>query len=294
MASRPEDLIDAAIVTAPIIAATSVSKVYMGDRGQSTVALENFSLEIRGGEFLSIVGISGCGKSTFLNILAGFENPTTGRVMYKERDIVGPSAERGMCFQEYALFPWKTVGNNVQFGLQARGIPKVQRRAIADKYIALVGLQGFEDKYPHQLSGGMRQRCALARTFANDPDVLLMDEPLASVDAQTRLLLQTELLNIWGQVKPPTERKTVVYVTHSIEEAVFLSDRVAVMTARPGRVSVVMDVDIPRPRLDETRRSDPFRDLTFAIWTQLLEELSKVKSIVEQPPPASGWVSTKG
>lgn len=266
-------------MTGPIIEAMSVSKIYRDGRGRSTVALENFCLEIRGGEFFSVVGISGCGKSTFLNIVAGLEEPTAGCAMYKGREIMGPSAERGMCFQEHALFPWKSVRDNVEFGLRARGVPKTGRRVVADRYIALVGLQGFDDKYPHQLSGGMRQRCALARTFANDPEVLLMDEPLASVDAQTRLLLQGEVLNMWGQIRPPAERKTVLYVTHSIEEAVFLSDRIAVMTARPGRVSIVMDVDIPRPRCDESRRSDRFRDLTFAIWTQLLEELSKANSV---------------
>lgn len=261
-----------------IIEVKNLEKAFFPEKAEQRIeAIGGISLAIEKGEFLSIVGPSGCGKSTLLNIVAGFEFPTQGEVRYLGNEIKGPSWERGVCFQEYALFPWKTVMGNVEFGLQAKGLPEKDRRSIAEYFIEMVGLKGFEDKYPHTLSGGMRQRCALARTFANNPDILIMDEPLASVDAQTRNILQEELLNIWGQEKKKEERKTVIYVTHSIEESVFLSDRVVIITARPGKIKMIVDIDLPRPRKDETRGTEHFAELSFKIWSSLKTEILKTQ-----------------
>ncbi len=211
--------------------------------GQRVVAVEALSLEVFPGEFLCVVGPSGCGKSTVLNVLAGLMPATAGRVEMDGRPIAGPGAERGMVFQDYALFPWRTVWENVAFGLRygprAASLTEAERQRRVRHYVELVGLAGSEQKYPHELSGGMRQRCAVARLLANEPDVLLMDEPLAAVDAQTRIILQEELLRIWGQERPAAERPTVVFITHAIDEAVFLADRVAVMSSQPGRLKAV-------------------------------------------------------
>ena len=242
----------------------------------ATVAVSEFSLDIRRGEFLVIVGPSGCGKTTVLNVLAGLERPTSGSVTIDGRPITGPGPDRGVMFQDYALFPWHTVWGNVEFGLRhgpaGHGLDAVARRARVRNYVDLVGLAGAEAKYPHQLSGGMRQRVALARLMANEPDVLLMDEPLAALDAQTRIILQEELLRIWGQDRPAAERRTVVFITHAIDEAVFLADRVAVMTSHPGRIKAVIDVDLPRPRNDATRALPQFQALTQHIWSLIRDE----------------------
>ncbi len=230
------------------------------------VALKGLSLEVEESEFLSIVGPTGCGKTTLLNVIAGLEEPTSGSVEIGNRRVVGPGFDRGMMFQEGALLPWRTVAENVAFGLEIKGFDAEQRSAIARSYIDLVGLGGFEDKYPYELSGGMAQRAALARTLAYDPEILLMDEPFASVDALTRERLQNELLRIWGAM-----RKTILFVTHSIDEAVYLADRVAVMSSRPGRVKSIVEVALPRPR-EDSRSSSEFYALRNRIWEMLREE----------------------
>lgn len=261
----------------PAIAIRDLGKIFVVARtGEEIVALSDVSLDVRGGEFLSLVGPSGCGKSTLLNVLAGLDHPTSGTVTMHEVPITGPSADRGMVFQEYALFPWKTVWENVLFGLRygsKRGqFSATERDRLGRHYLDLVGLAGAENKYPHELSGGMRQRCALARLFATDPEILLMDEPLAAVDAQTRIILQEELLRIWGQERDSADRKAVVFVTHAIDEAVFLSDRVAVMSTRPGRIKRLIEINLPRPRTQEVRASRAFQEAAASIWDLIREE----------------------
>ena len=211
--------------------------------GQHITAIQDVSLEVSEGELVTIVGPSGCGKTTLLNVVAGFIPPTRGEVLLDGRLVQGPGPDRGVVFQSFALFPWKTVRDNVGFGLKMRGLPKAERDQIAREYVALVGLSGFEDRYPHELSGGMQQRVGVARVLANHPEVMLMDEPFASVDAQTRMTLQEELTRIWEAKHP-----TVLFVTHDVEEAVFLANRVIVLTARPAQVREVVTIDLPRPR----------------------------------------------
>ena len=235
------------------------------DQGR-ILALDGVNVAIGAGEFFAILGPSGCGKSTLLSIADGLEAPSSGEILIDGKPVVGPGPDRAMCFQEHALFPWKTVRHNVEFGLRVRRRSRGERREIVDHYLEMVGLSRFADRYPHELSGGMRQRCALARTFALDASMLFMDEPFAAVDAQTRNILQEELLRIWDR---PDERKTVAFVTHSIEEAVFLADRVAVMTARPGRILDVFEVPLPRPRGDASRSDPGFRDLVLDLWQRL-------------------------
>ena len=221
-----------------------------------SVALGGVSLEIGNGEFFAITGPSGCGKSTFLEIVAGLVKPTSGSIYIDGKRITGPDHNRGIVFQGYALFPWRTVKGNVAYGLEEKGMDRSGIEKICQNYISLVGLSGFENHYPHELSGGMKQRVAIARALAYDPDILLMDEPFAALDAQTREVLQGELLRIWGET-----RKTVLFVTHNIEEAVFLADRIAVMSARPGVIKKIIEVPIPRPRLEEHRLSQEFMKL---------------------------------
>jgi len=208
---------------------------------EEVVALDAISLDVTPGEFLILLGPSGCGKSTLLQIIAGLEEPTRGGIHVGERN--GAQKLTSMVFQEYALFPWRTVRENVVFGPEVRNVPKADREATAQRLIDLVKLRGFESRYPHELSGGMRQRVALARALANDPAVLLFDEPLAALDAQTRRVLQDELARIWAET-----RKTFIYVTHSLQEAVLLGSRIVVMTARPGRIKRIIDVKLERPR----------------------------------------------
>lgn len=240
------------------------------------VAVEGLSLQVHQGEFLVVVGPSGCGKTTVLNVLAGLDQPSSGEVFIDDRRITAPGPDRGVMFQDYALYPWQTVWGNVEFGLRygpaGDGLDAAARMQRVRQTIELVGLTGSEGKYPHQLSGGMRQRVALARLIANEPEVLLMDEPLAALDAQTRIILQDELLRIWGQDKPAAERRTVVFITHAIDEAVFLADRVAVMTAHPGRLKRLVDVPLPRPRSDATRAMPEFQALTQEIWGLIRDE----------------------
>lgn len=253
-----------------------ITKEFVAPRtGQRTIAISDISLDIRQGEFLCIVGPSGCGKSTVLNMIAGLTLPSSGEVSMDGRPIKAPGPERGVVFQDYALFPWKTVAENIEFGPRFRSsapLSAAERQKLVCHYIDLVSLKGAENKYPHELSGGMRQRCAFARALANEPEVLLMDEPFAALDAQTRLILQEELLRIWGENLPAARRKTVVFITHGIDEAVFLADRVAVMSNHPGRVKAVMDIDLPRPRHESLRATNEFQKLAGEIWRLIRQE----------------------
>ena len=260
----------------------AVTKRYVSARtGEQVEALTPVTLDVRQGEFLAIVGPSGCGKSTLLKMVAGIETLSSGRILVDGRVISGPSPERVLVFQQYALFPWKTVRENIEFGLRAAGIPKAERDRRVDRHIDMVGLRGFETRYPHELSGGMQQRCALARALVVDPKVLLMDEPLAAVDAQTRVLLQEELLDLWGQVKPAQDRKSVVYVTHNIDEAIYLADRVVVMSARPGSIKEIIDVDLDRPRTFHTRTTPECLRLIERTWILIRQEIASLGSEVE-------------
>jgi NitT/TauT family transport system ATP-binding protein len=232
-------------------------------------ALQSFDIDVREGEFLSIVGPSGCGKSTFLNVLLGLIKPDSGDLRLHGRPIAGPGTDRAMVFQEFGLLPWRTVLHNVELGLELKGVATAARRDTSRRLIDMVGLTGFEGHYPHELSGGMKQRVGLARALATDPDVLLMDEPFAALDAQTRDLMQIELLRIWNAA-----RKTVLFVTHQIDEAIYLSDRVMVMTKRPGRAKTIFAIDLPRPRDYEVRVSPEFNELKLAIWNSLKDEIT--------------------
>jgi NitT/TauT family transport system ATP-binding protein len=246
------------------IEARGVRKVYATRRG-SVTALDGLDFSARAGEFVSIVGPSGCGKSTFLYILGGFIEASAGLATVDGAPIAGPDPARGIVFQEFVLFPWKTVAGNVTYGLAQRGVPRRERAERARRYIELVKLGGFEKHYPKELSGGMKQRVALARSLIMDPDVLLMDEPFGAVDAQTRAVLQQELLQIWERT-----RKTVVFVTHSVDEALYLSDRVYVLSHRPARVMEVIEVGLPRPRDPEGMLAMPeYRALHRHIWALL-------------------------
>jgi NitT/TauT family transport system ATP-binding protein len=227
-------------------------------------AIENFNLVVKDEEFVCILGPSGCGKTTILRIIAGLETKTSGSVRLDDREITGPGQDRGMVFQEFALFPWRTVQKNVEFGLEIKKVPKEERTRIANDFITLVGLKGFENSYPYQLSGGMKQRVGIARALANNPDVLLMDEPFGALDAQTRNLMQKELLRIRLQTK-----KTVVFITHSVDEACFLADRIVVMTGRPGSVKEIFTIDAPQPR---DRASVEFASLRKKILAELERE----------------------
>jgi NitT/TauT family transport system ATP-binding protein len=250
------------------IVAHAAEKRFQTRAGWMT-ALRDFDLEVAEGEFLCLVGPSGCGKSTFLRILAGLDHATGGEV----RIHPGPDPRQPLAnvvFQEYAVFPWKTVLHNVAFGLEMRGVGRAAREAEARRWIDKVALTRFVDYYPAQLSGGMKQRVSIARALANDPQVLLMDEPLGALDAQTRAVLQEELLQLWEEA-----RKTVLYVTHSIDEAVFLADRIVVMTAHPGTVKTVIDVDLPRPRELGVRATPAFAALSGAVWDALRDEVRR-------------------
>jgi NitT/TauT family transport system ATP-binding protein len=221
----------------------NLNKTYHTEEGDEVVALSDINLDVADKEFVCFIGPSGCGKTTLLRITAGLEKPDSGTLTVNNEPIKGPGPDRGMVFQEYSLFPWRTVLKNITFSLELKKIPKSEREKIARDFLEVVGLSKFADSYPHELSGGMKQRVAIARALVNDPDVLLMDEPFGAVDAQTRNRLQHELLNIWEKKK-----KTVMFITHSVDEAVFLADKVVVFTARPGRVKEVINIDLPRPR----------------------------------------------
>jgi len=229
-----------------------VSQVFQTSARQDHLALSDISLTVADGAFVSILGPSGCGKSTLLYIVGGFVQPTSGAAKMKGQTIKGPGPDRGPVFQEFALFPWKSVLGNVMYGLRQQGMKYAEAEAQSHALIEMVGLKGFENFYPKELSGGMKQRVALARTLAYHPEVLLMDEPFGALDAHTRTRLQNDLLNIWER-----DRKTVLFVTHSVEEAVFLSDKVVMMTRSPGRIRQIVDIDLPRPRRRTELLLDP-------------------------------------
>jgi NitT/TauT family transport system ATP-binding protein len=252
------------------IAVRGLNKVFpLGS--ESFSALTNVDLDIADGEFVTVVGPSGCGKSTLMNVVAGLEEPTSGEVLVDGKPVDGPSPERGVIFQQYALFPWLTVRKNVEFGLTIAGVGKAERRKRAEHFIDLVGLMDYADQLPKALSGGMKQRCAIARAYAADPTLLLMDEPFGALDALTRVTLQDQLLETWQN-----EKRTVLFVTHDVEEAVYLASRVIVMAARPGRIAEIIDVDIPYPRTDETRLDEHFTAIKNRVW----------RAVYHQPPAA--------
>ena len=245
------------------IEARNVFKTYESRDG-NVVALQDVSLEVTDSEFVSILGPSGCGKSTLLRILDGLTNADSGQVLMDGKPIDKPTQERGFVFQSFNLFPWRTVRGNIEFGMEVRRASKSERQAMSQRLIELVGLTGFERRYPYELSGGMQQRVGIARALAIDPAVLLMDEPFGALDAQTREDMQDELLRIWAQ-----SRKTVLFVTHSIEEAIYLSDRVIIMTPRPGRILAVIDVPFERPRSESHRTLPQFSALRHDIHSRL-------------------------
>lgn len=239
-------------------------------------AIKDFSLSIDKGEFIAIVGPSGCGKSTLLDIISGLSKANSGNIFIDGNTITGPALDRGFVMQGYALFPWRTVRRNVEFGLELKKIPKKERANISQEYLELVGLKGYEERYPHELSGGMRQRVAIARSLAYEPEVLLMDEPFAAVDAQTRETLQDELLRIWEKTN-----KTIIFVTHSIEEAVLLADRVVVLTKNPGTIKKVVEINLPRPRTNaEMRVSTDYSWITNNVWELLQETQEDDKKVL--------------
>ena len=256
----------------PLIDAQSVSKSFDTRQG-SLCALQDFSLQMHEGEVVCIVGASGCGKSTFLNIVAGFTTPSSGQVLLDGREIIGIEPRCGMIFQNYALFPWLTVRGNVAFGPHMKGVSRRHRHEQAQRWIDLVGLKGFEDAYPGELSGGMQQRVALSRALANEPEVLLCDEPFAALDAMTRQIMQQELLKIVQD-----SQKTVLFITHSIDEALVLSDRLIVMSARPGRVKAVYDNDLPRPRQLDIQITSHYLELKREVWGLVQEEVIALNS----------------
>ena len=245
----------------------AVSRTFQGPRGQSTQALLPVDFDVRENDFVTILGPSGCGKSTLLRIVAGLDFPSTGQVLLDGQPVLGPGADRGMVFQSYTLFPWLTIEQNIRFGLRERGMPEAQQKERAAYFIAKVGLRGFEQHYPKQLSGGMQQRTAIARALANDPKILLMDEPFGALDNQTRVLMQELLLGIWE-----AERKTVMFVTHDIDEAIFMANRVAVFSARPGRIKTELAVDLPHPRHYTIKTSPEFMDLKARLTEEIRAE----------------------
>jgi NitT/TauT family transport system ATP-binding protein len=253
-------------MSAPQIVIDKVSHVYRPPRGKPVLALEDVSLEVGTREFMTLLGPSGCGKSTLLYLLGGFLPIEKGAISVEGKPVTAPGPDRGIVFQHFALFPWKTVRGNIAYGLERQRMPRPEREARVQALIDLVGLSGFEDSYPSALSGGMKQRAALARTLAFDPAILLMDEPFGALDAQTRHLMQTELLNIWQRTP-----KTVIFVTHDVQEAVYLADRVAVMSARPGRIKSIVDT-----RFDKNDRNifkaKHFVDKVDEIWNLVREE----------------------
>ena len=241
-----------------------VSRAFSGRRGQTTQALLPVDFDVGQNDFVTILGPSGCGKSTLLRIVAGLDFPSTGQVLLDGQPVDGPGADRGMVFQSYTLFPWLNIAQNIRFGLRERGLPEAQQKERSDYFIAKVGLRGFEQHFPKQLSGGMQQRTAIARALANDPKILLMDEPFGALDNQTRVLMQELLLGIWE-----AERKTVMFVTHDIDEAIFMANRVAVFSARPGRIKTELAVDLPHPRHYTLKTTPEFS----ALKARLTEEI---------------------
>jgi NitT/TauT family transport system ATP-binding protein len=245
----------------PKISFKNVNKTFDIAGRPAFTALGGLNLDIKDGEFITVVGPSGCGKSTAMNIAAGLTAPSSGQVLVDDTPVSGPGPERGVIFQQYALFPWLTVRQNVEFGLKIAGHKRDERRRIADHFIALVGLTDFANSLPKTLSGGMKQRCAIARAYAVNPKILLMDEPFGALDALTRVQLQDQLLTMWSK-----ERRTVMFITHDVDEAVYLASRVVVMAARPGRLYKIVNVDLPYPRTEDMRLSSEFSELRNEVW----------------------------
>lgn len=269
-----------------------VTKVYgLGDDTKSTVrALDSISLTIEEGEFVSIIGPTGCGKSTLFEVIGGLLEPTEGEIAIDGDRITGPDQRVGMVFQDHSTFPWLSVIENVEFGLRMNGVPEDERRERAREMLELVGLKGFENASPPELSGGMNQRVAIARTLVMNPDIILMDEPFGALDEQTRLILGNELLRIWRETGA-----TILFVTHNINEAVQLSDRIAVMSARPGRFKAVVENDIERPRDDETMQTEEFNALSTRLWNELKEESRKgLEQKVAEQTQTTGAEPTPG
>jgi len=244
-----------------------VSRTFTSAKGPATQALLPVDFHVADNDFVTILGPSGCGKSTMLRIVAGLDQPTAGRVLLDGQPVTGPGADRGMVFQSYTLFPWLTIEQNIRFGLRERGVAESVQKERAAYFIAKVGLRGFEQHYPKQLSGGMQQRTAIARALANDPKILLMDEPFGALDNQTRVLMQELLLGIWE-----AERKTVMFVTHDIDEAIFMANRVAVFSARPGRIKSEIAVDLPHPRHYRVKTSPEFMELKARLTEEIRAE----------------------
>ena len=245
-----------------------VSKIFPGNRGGvPTTALQPVSLDVADNDFITVLGPSGCGKSTLLRLVAGLETPSGGEILLDGEHIEGPGADRGVVFQSYTLFPWLTIAQNIRFGLRERGLPEAEQQERSDFYIAKVGLRGFESHYPKQLSGGMQQRTAIARALANDPKMLLLDEPFGALDNQTRVLMQELLLGIWESA-----RKTVLFVTHDIDEAIFMANRVAVFSARPGRIKADIAVDLPYPRHYTVKTTPEFMELKARLTEEIRAE----------------------
>jgi ABC-type nitrate/sulfonate/bicarbonate transport system ATPase subunit len=264
----------------PTLVVDGVSKSFPGGRAHPpTLALRPISLEVADNDFITILGPSGCGKSTMLRIVAGLDTPTAGRVLLDGEPVAGPGRDRGMVFQSYTLFPWLTVEENIRFGLREQGMPLTRQRDIAAHYIDRVGLAGFERHYPKMLSGGMQQRTAIARALANDPKILLLDEPFGALDHQTRGLMQELLLGIWE-----AERKTVLFVTHDIEEAIFMANRVVVMTARPGRIKDEVAVTLPHPRHYTVKTTPRFSELKARLTEQIRVEALNAEPTAASPP----------
>lgn len=249
----------------------NVKKIFNTRNGEM-VALNGVSLDIAENEFICVVGPSGCGKSTLLNIIAGLSDATSGAVYCDGKEVKGTGTDRGVVFQQYALFPWMTVKKNVMFGLELQGIKGEKAEELAMKYIKMVQLEDFLNHYPKELSGGMKQRVAIARAYAVNPSVLLMDEPFGALDAQTRTQLQSELLETWQK-----EQKTCFFITHDVDEAIILAQRVVIMSARPGRIKEIVDVNIPYPRTQETKMSPEFLGLKNYIWSQVYQEYLEVR-----------------
>lgn len=249
----------------------NVVKKFNGRNGEM-VALNGVSLDIYENEFVCVVGPSGCGKSTLLNNIGGLDTPTSGHIYVDGKEVDGPSPERGIVFQQYALFPWLTVEKNVQFGLKLQGKSPAECEEITRKYLKMVELEQFAKAYPKELSGGMKQRVAIARAYAANPEVLLLDEPFGALDAQTRVQLQTELLNTWEK-----EKKTCFFITHDVDEAIILAQRVIIMSARPGRIKRIVNIDIPYPRTQETKSDPHFLELKAEIWNEVYKEFLEVR-----------------
>lgn len=250
---------------------SNVSKTYKGTT-KDVHALDNVNLDIYKNEFVCVIGSSGCGKSTLLNILAGLDTPNSGIIEIDGKPIEGTGVDRGVVFQQYALFPWLTVGKNVAFGLELQKKSKSEINDIVDHYLKAVGLIDFKNSYPKELSGGMKQRVAIARAYAVNPNILLMDEPFGALDAQTRAQLQTELLNTWDN-----EKKTCFFITHDVDEAVFLAQRVVIMSPRPGRIKSIVEVPINYPRVAETKLSKEFNDIKNQLWQLVYQEYLEAK-----------------